>query len=150
MASASGIPNWWTLSRTTEPTQKRMPQPFIDEWCSTFWFPMSMTICAITAFFGSARAAGRYLPPTTPTDVKARILTTNIDLDEGTCSIDLVESVADYFGLNLPAAQDIIREVGQVVAGWRAVATAVGARSSEINRMASAFEHEDLTKARAM
>jgi serine/threonine-protein kinase HipA len=82
--------------------------------------------------------------------VKARILTTNIDLDEGTCSIDLVESVADYFGLNLPAAQDIIREVGQAVAGWRAVATAVGARSSEINRMASAFEHEDLTKARAM
>jgi serine/threonine-protein kinase HipA len=60
------------------------------------------------------------------------------------------QSVADYFGLNLPAAQDIIREVGQAVAGWRAVATAVGARSSEINRMASAFEHEDLTKARAM
>jgi serine/threonine-protein kinase HipA len=86
----------------------------------------------------------------TPTDVKARVLTTNIDLDEGTCSIDLVESVADLFGLNLSAARDIIREVGAAVADWRAVAAAVGARPSEINRMASAFEHEDLKKARAM
>jgi serine/threonine-protein kinase HipA len=86
----------------------------------------------------------------TPTDVKARILTTNIDLDEGTCSIDLVESVADLFGLNLSAARDIIREVGAAVADWRTVAAHVGARPSEINRMASAFEHEDLKKARAM
>jgi serine/threonine-protein kinase HipA len=86
----------------------------------------------------------------TPTDVKARILTTNIDLEEGTCSIDLVESVADFFGLALPAARDIIREVGAAVAGWRAVAAAAGARSSEINRMASAFEHDDLERARAI
>jgi serine/threonine-protein kinase HipA len=86
----------------------------------------------------------------TPTDVKARILTTNIDLEEGTCSIDLVESVADFFGLALPAARDIIREVGAAVAGWRAVAAAVGARPSEISRMASAFEHDDLRKARAI
>ncbi|WP_426441172.1 type II toxin-antitoxin system HipA family toxin [Bradyrhizobium genosp. P] len=86
----------------------------------------------------------------TPTDVKARILTTNIDLDEGTCSVDLVESVADFFGIALPTARDIIREVGAAVADWRTVAAAAGARSSEINRMASAFEHEDLKKARAM
>lgn len=86
----------------------------------------------------------------TPTDVKARILTTNIDLDEGTCSIDLVESVADFFGITLPTARDIIREVGAAVADWRTVAAAVCARPSEINRMASAFEHEDLEKARAM
>ena len=38
----------------------------------------------------------------TPTDLKARILTTNIDLDEGTCSLDLVENAAEYFGLGLP------------------------------------------------
>jgi serine/threonine-protein kinase HipA len=86
----------------------------------------------------------------TPTDVKARILSTNIDLDEGTCSIELVESVADYFGLTLPVARDIIREVGGAVADWRAVAAATGARPIEINRMASAFEHDDLDKARAM
>jgi serine/threonine-protein kinase HipA len=86
----------------------------------------------------------------TPTDVKARILTTNIDLDEGTCSIDLVVSVADLFGIALPVARQIIRDVGMAVADWRTVATAVGARASEINRMASAFEHDDLKKARAM
>lgn len=86
----------------------------------------------------------------TPTDIKARILTTNIDLDEGTCSIDLVESVADLFGLALTAARDIIREVGAAVADWRAVAAAAGARPSEINRMASAFEHDDLERARAI
>ena len=86
----------------------------------------------------------------TPTDVKARILTTNIDLEEGTCSIDLVESVADFFGLALPAARDIIREVGAAVAGWRAVAAAVGAKPSEMNRMASAFDHDDLEKARTI
>jgi serine/threonine-protein kinase HipA len=34
-----------------------------------------------------------------PTDLKARVLTTNIDLDEGTCSIDLLEAAAEYFGL---------------------------------------------------
>ena len=86
----------------------------------------------------------------TPTDVRARILTTNIDLDEGTCSLDLVESVADFFGIALPVARQIIREVAAAVADWRTVAAAVGARASEINRMASAFEHDDLKKARAM
>ena len=36
----------------------------------------------------------------TPVDVKARILTTNIDLDEGTCSVELLAGhVAGYFGL---------------------------------------------------
>jgi hypothetical protein len=79
-----------------------------------------------------------------------RSTTRAIDLDEGTCSIDLVESVADFFGLTLPAARDIIREVGAAIANWRTVAAAIIARPSEINRMASAFEHEDLKKACAM
>lgn len=86
----------------------------------------------------------------TPTDVKARILTTNIDLDEGTCSLDLVESVAPYFNLGLAPARAIVAEVGAAVSGWRTVAAAVGARKSEIARMASAFEHEDLEKARRL
>lgn len=86
----------------------------------------------------------------TPTDMKARILATNIDLDEGTCSIDLAESAAEFFGLNLAAARDIIREVGVATAQWREVAAATGARPAEIRRMASAFEHEDLQRARAL
>jgi serine/threonine-protein kinase HipA len=32
-----------------------------------------------------------------PSDIKARVLTTNISLDEATCSLDLLESAAEYF-----------------------------------------------------
>jgi serine/threonine-protein kinase HipA len=86
----------------------------------------------------------------TPTDVKARVLTTCIDLDEGTCSLDLVESAAGFFGLGLPKARTIIRDVGAAVATWRNAAAEVGARPSEINRMATAFEHDDLARAQAV
>jgi len=86
----------------------------------------------------------------TPTDLKARVLTTNIDLDEGTCSIDLLEEAADYFGLALTPARAIIKEVATVTATWRDVARDAGARASEITRMASAFEHDDLQRARAL
>ncbi len=82
-----------------------------------------------------------------PTDIKARVLTTSISLDEGTCSIDLLEAAADYFGLALRRARAVIKEVASVTATWRDVAKAAGARTSEITRMASAFEHEELTRA---
>ena len=83
----------------------------------------------------------------TPVDVKARVLATNIDLDEATCSIDLLESAAAFFGLQLPAARKIIRGVADVTKTWRDVARDVGSREPEIRRMESAFEHDDLEKA---
>ncbi len=86
----------------------------------------------------------------TPADLKARILTTNIDLDEGTCSIDLVESAAAHFGLGPRQAKAVIREVAAATASWRAVARRVGAKSAEIDRMASAFEHDDLARAKTL
>jgi serine/threonine-protein kinase HipA len=86
----------------------------------------------------------------TPIDVRQRILTTNINLDEGTCDIDLVVSVAEYFGLASIAAKEIIKEVATATATWRELAATVEARPSEIRRMESAFEHGDLTKALAM
>ena len=85
-----------------------------------------------------------------PTDLKARVLTTNINLDEGTCSLDLLESAAEFFGLTLAQARSIIKEVATVTATWREMAKAVGARSAEITRMASAFEHDDLNRALAL
>ena len=39
-----------------------------------------------------------------PTDLKERVLTTNIDLDEGTCSIDLLEAASAYYALTLVQA----------------------------------------------
>ncbi len=83
----------------------------------------------------------------TPVDVKARILTTNIDLDEGTCSVALLRETAGYFGLGDGQARTIIREVAEVTRTWQAVAAEVGAKRAEIARMASAFEHEDLQAA---
>lgn len=83
----------------------------------------------------------------TPVDVKARILTTNIDLDEGTCSVELLQETAGYFGLGDGQARTIIREVAEVTRTWQAVAAEVGAKRAEITRMASAFEHEDLQAA---
>jgi serine/threonine-protein kinase HipA len=83
----------------------------------------------------------------TPVDVKARILSTNIDLDEGTCSVELLQETAEYFGLSTRQARTIIREVADATRTWKAVAAEVGAKRAEITRMASAFEHEDLQAA---
>jgi serine/threonine-protein kinase HipA len=81
-----------------------------------------------------------------PTDLKARVLTTNINLDEGTCSLDLLEEAADFFSLGLVPARAIIKEVATATSTWREVAKDTGARQSEIARMASAFEHNDLRR----
>ena len=85
-----------------------------------------------------------------PTDLRPRVLTTNIDLEEGTCSLDLLEAVSEYFALTLAQARPIIKEVAAVTAAWRDTAEAVGARAAEIDRMASAFEHDDLKRALAL
>lgn len=86
----------------------------------------------------------------TPTDIRRRILTTNISPEEGTCDIDLVLSVAEYFSLDLPAAKKIIKEVATVTATWRTVAESFAIGTNEIKRMESAFEHSDLDKALKM
>lgn len=85
-----------------------------------------------------------------PTDLKPRVLTTNIDLDEGTCSIDLLEAASEYFGLGLTAARGIIKDVAVVTATWRETAKEASARPAEITRMASAFEHDELKHALAL
>lgn len=84
-----------------------------------------------------------------PADARPRILTTSISLDDATCDIDLVLSVAGFFGLSDKAGREIVRRVAQATATWRAVAEEVATRRSEIARMESAFEHGDLAKALA-
>jgi len=79
-----------------------------------------------------------------PTDIKPRVLTTAIDLDDGAASLDLVMSVVGYFELDEARAHEIAAEVGQAVATWRKEAARLGLTQAEIDRMASAFEHEDL------
>lgn len=85
-----------------------------------------------------------------PVDLKARVLSTNISLDEATCDLGLALSVAEYFGLKQSRAAEIAAQVASVVQHWRTIAEANGARPSEIKRMASAFEHDDLGRALAL
>jgi serine/threonine-protein kinase HipA len=85
-----------------------------------------------------------------PVDIKPRVLTTAIDLDDGTASLKLALSVAGYFELTDSAARQIAAEVGDAVASWRKVAARFDLTGMEIDRMASAFEHEDLKAALAL
>ena len=85
-----------------------------------------------------------------PADLKPRVLTTAIDLDDGTASLDLAIGVADYFGLAEAEARTAAAEVGRAVATWREEAAGRGLTKGEIERMASAFEHDDLRAALAL
>lgn len=82
-----------------------------------------------------------------PVDIKPRILCTAINVEDVNASVDLALSVADYFDLKPGEAKKIAAEVGGAVSKWRDEASRMGVPKSEINRMASAFEHEDLRKA---
>ena len=86
----------------------------------------------------------------TPPDIKARILATNIDLDDGTCSVELLRSVAEEFSLKLADADALIRGVAQVTSTWRDAARRRGAAEAEIRRLEGAFEHADQTAALAL
>jgi len=84
-----------------------------------------------------------------PVDIKPRVLTTAIDLDDGTASLKLAFDVAGYFELAPNDARQIVAQVGKAVGSWRKVAAKLGLTQGEIGRMASAFEHEDLKAALA-
>lgn len=84
-----------------------------------------------------------------PIDIKPRVLTTTVDEVDGTASLDLAYEVAAHFGVKPDKAKSIVREVGQALAHWRETAVATGLTSKEIDRMASAFEHDDFGKATA-
>jgi serine/threonine-protein kinase HipA len=86
----------------------------------------------------------------TPQDLKPRILTTNIDYDDGTCSIELVRDVGSWFGLDKVCTDGIISTVAKATVQWRDIARRLRARPTEISRMSSAFEHDDLQVALAL
>lgn len=58
--------------------------------------------------------------------------------------------VAEYFRLNDEGARAILREVFSATTGWRDAARAMGLGGAEIDRMESAFEHEQAKVAREM
>lgn len=82
-----------------------------------------------------------------PVDVSPRVLSNAIDFDDQSASVELAFSVAEYFELEPDDARDTAADVAGVVSGWREEATRFGLTRGECERMASAFEHDDLRKA---
>lgn len=80
----------------------------------------------------------------TPVDVKPRVLSSAINEEDQTASLELALSVAEYFDLGHKEAREIAGEVGDIVAGWRAEAADRGIDRAELKRMESAFMHADL------
>ena len=78
----------------------------------------------------------------TPVDVKARILSLAIDEATDTASLDVALGMARQCGLKPPAAREIITEVRAAVGQWRQCASSHGLNARDLERMASAFEHE--------
>jgi serine/threonine-protein kinase HipA len=80
----------------------------------------------------------------TPTDIKPRVLSTAIDNVDPSASLAIAINVAPYFELDKFQAKKIIKEVASATASWHKEAVKLKVKKSEIDRMASAFEHEDL------
>jgi serine/threonine-protein kinase HipA len=84
-----------------------------------------------------------------PADIKPRILATAINEDDNTASLALAMEVAEYFELDTGQAREIAKQVAKAVSKWRDEAARHGLTKNEIDRMASAFEHDDLKAALA-
>jgi serine/threonine-protein kinase HipA len=102
--------------------------------------------------FLHVRGAGWRLCPVydlnpVPLDVRPRVLSTAIDEQDTTASVALAFDVASYFGLSTDQAREIARQVARPIRQWRRVAASLGIEATEIERMSSAFEHEDLAAA---
>ena len=82
-----------------------------------------------------------------PVDVKPRHHALTLDENDDASSIETAMSIAAQFGLKPDAARTIAAEVGAAVLAWRDVAAENGLTGAQIERMASAFQHEDLAKA---
>ncbi len=80
-----------------------------------------------------------------PTDVRPRILSTAIvEGEDRSASMDLAFMAAEHFGIKGKEADEVAKEVARSVARWRQVGKSLGASVRECDRMASAFEHDDL------
>ena len=84
----------------------------------------------------------------TPTDVRPRALSTSIGFDDPVASLDLALETAASYGLDTAAGRRIAGEVSAAVATWRETAGQLGATRRDIDRLASAFEHNDFAVAR--
>lgn len=76
-------------------------------------------------------------------------LSTAIDLDDASASIELAVAVADHFRLSPADARGLVGQIERATSTWRDVARQLGLPGSEIERMAEAYETEQRHIARA-
>jgi len=82
-----------------------------------------------------------------PVDVKPRIHALALNETDQDASLETALGVAAYFRLDKIEAAATAKAVGAAVATWRDVATQHGLTANQLDRMASAFEHQDLARA---
>jgi serine/threonine-protein kinase HipA len=73
-----------------------------------------------------------------------------ITIDDPAASLSLALEMAEYFDLSATEARGIAHDVGITVSQWHREAARLGISPMEIDRMASAFEHDDLKQSLAM
>ncbi len=77
-------------------------------------------------------------------------LSTAVDLDDTTASIELALSVSSYFRLSPAAAREIVGEVEAATSGWRQAAAELSIPKSQFDRMAVAYESDQRRIARSL
>jgi serine/threonine-protein kinase HipA len=83
-----------------------------------------------------------------PVDVRPRVHALAMEETAGTSSVETAFAVAPSFAIAKPAeAKAIAREVGKAVSGWRKLGAKHGLKKADLDRMESAFEHDDLRAA---
>ena len=80
----------------------------------------------------------------TPMEIRPRILTTAIDFNDTSASLETAMSVTKDFRLQKTQALKIIKEVSSAVKQWRKVAAELSLSKRECERMSSAFHYEEL------
>jgi serine/threonine-protein kinase HipA len=78
----------------------------------------------------------------TPVEIKPRILSTAINYEDRSASLELAMSVIKEFRINKNRAMQISKEVAAAVKQWRKVAAKFGLSKVECDFMKSAFEWE--------
>jgi serine/threonine-protein kinase HipA len=74
-------------------------------------------------------------------------LSTAIDFNDDTASIDILMSVCEYFRLSEDDGRQVLSEVLGATGRWRAMAAKTGLGRTAIEQMAPAFEHDQATRA---
>jgi len=85
-----------------------------------------------------------------PADIAPRTLRNSIDLDDNSATIENALNVHAYFGLAVSEAKQIIKEVSVVTTKWRKEAVNFGLSNNAIDRLETAFEHDESEAAEKM